>query len=64
MNINRLSTRAIAMMHCAIRDALIADINSDEEVYGVRIFNDWAEHRDAIEAELHARGVPFVAIVW
>lgn len=64
MNVHKYSTSSLFMMHNAIRDALIADISSGEERYGVRLFPDWAEHRDAIEAELRARGAPFVAIVW
>lgn len=64
MNTREYPTKSLCMMHNAIRDALVADLSSGEERYGVRLFSDWAEHRDAIEAELHARGATFYPIVW
>ncbi len=64
MNTRKYTTWSLYMMHDAIRDALIDDMSSGEERYGVRLFPDWTEHRDAIEAELRARGAAFAAIVW
>ena len=64
MNVHQYSTSSLFMMHDAIRDALIADISSGEERYGVRLCPDCTVQRDAFEAELRARGAAFVAIVW
>ncbi|MGH0345492.1 hypothetical protein NKY44_17020 [Sinorhizobium meliloti] len=67
MNIQLLSTPSILDLHTNIGRCLHEDDNAPawrEWEYGVRTYRDWAIQRDAFEAELARREIPFTPIVW
>lgn len=67
MNIHGFSTNGLLMMHSSILQAIAADDNlpdGKEKIYGVREYQDWRLHADAIETELRNRGVKFQPVPW
>lgn len=61
------STGGLLMMHKALRDAFDKDEQTpadEEKRYGVRLFSDWKQWSDAMEAELAVRTEPFVPVPW
>lgn len=61
------STNGLCMMHKALRDAFHKDEQTPqghEKPYGVRIYEDWRQWSDALEAELSSRNESFEKVPW
>jgi hypothetical protein len=67
MNLPKLSTNGLLMLHTPISTALAQDDsipNGQPKVYGVRETADWREWATEIEAELDSRHVAYDKIKW
>lgn len=65
-DITKMSDKSIKAQHKAIFDCLNIDdslvASGKAEQYGVRIYPDWKEQKDEIEAELTRRGISYTPI--
>lgn len=62
---NKISEDSLKELHQSIKKSLDEDDRTPEgqdKPYGVREFPDWKEHKDAIEAAMKERNIPFEPI--
>ena len=61
-NYNEISGNSLKELHQSIKKALDTDDRSpvgQDKPYGVRAFQDWKEHKAAIEAAMKKKNLPF-----
>ena len=66
-HLSGFSTNGLLMMHKALRDAFHKDEqtpNGQDKPYGVRVYADWRQWSDALEAELSSRNQSFEGVPW
>jgi hypothetical protein len=65
--VSNFSNDGLVKMHLAIVNALKADDETpdgQDKIYGVRLYQDWRQWSDSLEAELIKRSVVFNKVDW
>lgn len=65
--VSNFSNDGLLKMHLAIVNALKADDETpdgQDKIYGVRLYQDWRQWSDSLEAELIKRSVVFNKVDW
>lgn len=65
--VSNFSNDGLLKMHLAIINALKTDDETpdgQDKIYGVRLYQDWRQWSDSLEAELIKRSVVFNKVDW